>query len=320
MNNRLVVRNIADADRHLTHGIFIYCVGYETRSRFLAEQYSTRPELTVAIEYTEGRVLSFNENRHLAELRGFTIVTDVIGNIEAQISKKLAQIRSDGQRGDIAVDVSSMDRSLMSRIILFVLDSLREGETLTLLYCPSKFYSPPQTLIPIRHTGAVHPSLAGEVAAPDMQRVALIGLGYEYGVALSILETHEPDMTFIFRPNGSDKQFVQAVSVANFGFDFGDRNYEIIDYFINDMAGTYDDISSLINSTKYSSSIVCVPLGPKILSAVMIIAGRVHQPQASVLRYSVAMSDTFSDSQADGSVTGITVALATASADVGRDD
>jgi hypothetical protein len=136
-----------------------------------------------------------------------------------------------------------------------------------------------------------------------------MGLGYEYRVSLSILETHEPDMSFIFRPNGADERFVRAVSKANFGFDFGDRNYEIIDYYINDMAGAYDDISSLINSSKDSNSIVCVPMGPKILSAVMILAGRVHQPRVSVLRYSVATIGHFNDSSAAGVITGISVEM-----------
>ena len=116
----------------------------------------------------------------------------------------------------------------------------------------------------------------------------MLRLGYEYGVSLSILEAHEPDISFIFRPNGVDERFKQAVLDANFGFDFGERNYEIIDYFLHDMAGAYDDISSLIVSAKHNNTITVVPMGPKILSAVMILAGRLHQPHVSVLRYSVA--------------------------------
>ncbi|WLA66008.1 hypothetical protein QNN01_03820 [Bradyrhizobium diazoefficiens] len=209
----------------------------------------------------------------------------------------------------IAVDVSSMDRSLMARVLLTVLDGLNDGETMLVLYSPSAYIAPPKDLVPIRNSTAAHPAIAVQVAPPDSGRIALLGVGYEYGVSLNILEAHEPDISFIFRPNGIDERFQQAGREANFGFDFGERNYEIVDYFLNDMAGAYDDISNLIVSTKHNSTIVAVPMGPKILSATMILAGRLHQPQVSVLRYSVASAGHYKDIGAEGVVVGVAVTM-----------
>src|SRR5438045_2879333 len=128
----------------------------------------------------------------------------------------------------------------MARVVLMSLSLLKKSASLHVLYSPSKYKEPSRSLVPIRHAGAVHPTLAGQIASPDSSRLALMGLGYDYGVALNILETHEPDISFIFRPNGPDEKFASSVAEANFGFDFGERNYDIIDYYLNDMAGAYD--------------------------------------------------------------------------------
>ena len=202
-----------------------------------------------------------------------------------------------------------MDRSLMARVLFTVTDELRDGETLISLYSASAFIEPTSNLVPIRALSAAHPELTGQVAPPDTHRVVLLGIGFEYGVSLNILETHEPDIAFIFRPNGIDPRFTGALFNANFGFDFGERNYEIIDYYLEDMAGAYDDIASLMATGKHDSSIVSVPMGPKILSAVMLLAGRLHQPHVSVLRYSIARVGNYSDILAAGRIVGVGVTI-----------
>lgn len=309
MNERLVVRNLSVPFEKMGNSAFIYCIGYETRSRFIAQEYKWWPEKTIAIEYSIGQVLSFEANQEFARQSGFKIVSDQHTLIEAAIRQTIASQRESEGTANITIDVSSMDRSLMSRVLLNVLDKLDDGETMFVLYSPSAFAERKTNLVPITNSGAAHPRLAGQVSPPDSGRVALLGLGYEYGVSLSILEAHEPDISFIFRPNGFDDRFRQAVRDANFGFDFGERNYEIIDYFLEDMAGAYDDISSLVLSTKHNSTIIAVPMGPKILSAVMILAGRLHQPQLSVLRYSVAPGGSYQDVLPEGLAVGISVTV-----------
>lgn len=308
MNERLVVRNLSFPLKRADEAAFIYCIGYEVRSRFSAQEINWNPKRTLAIEYSVGQVHSFDENRKFAEQKGFTLASDQTGVVEAAIQRLITSLRRTEGPVRIAVDVSSMDRSLMARVLLTVLDGLNDGETMLVLYSPSAYIAPPKDLVPIRNSTAAHPAIAGQVAPPDSGRIALLGVGYEYGVSLNILEAHEPD-SFIFRPNGIDERFQQAGREANFGFDFGERNYEIVDYFLNDMAGAYDDISNLIVSTKHNSTIVAVPMGPKILSATMILAGRLHQPQVSVLRYSVASAGHYKDIGAEGVVVGVAVTM-----------
>lgn len=309
MSERLVVRNLSPSTDSLCDALFVYCIGYESRSRFAAEFCHWSAKKTIAIEYSAGQVLSFDQNRAFARRNEFVTISDKEDAIEQALSRAISTMRKIEGSAKLAIDVSSMDRSLMARVLLKTLDELEHGETMFVLYSPSAFVEPKSNLVPIRHSSAAHPSIAGQVAAPDLQRVALLGLGYEYGVSLNILESHEPDISFIFRPNGVDDRFKDAVRDANFGFDFGERNYEIVDYFLQDMAGAYDDISSLIFATKHNSSIIAVPMGPKILSATMILAGRLHQPQVSVLRYSVAPIGAYQDIAAEGILVGMAVTL-----------
>jgi hypothetical protein len=309
MSERLIVRNLPIPPTNLDGAAFVFCLGYEARSRFAAEAINWSSAKTLAIEYSVGQVLSFEENKRFARQKDFKTIPDRPDIVETELRRMIAAVRAEGRSAKIAVDVSSMDRSLMSRVLLTVLDCLMDGETMLVLYSPSAFVQPKNNLVPIRNSSAAHPAIAGQIAPPDTGRVALLGLGYEYGVSLNILEAHEPDISFIFRPNGVDDRFQQAVREANFGFDFGERNYEIVDYFLHDMAGAYDDISSLIVASKHNSSIVAVPMGPKILSATMILAGRLHQPQVSVLRYSVASGGQYQDIAAEGIIVGVAVSV-----------
>lgn len=316
-NSRIVVRNLDLAKPPEGNPVIVYCVGYETRSRFFAEQYGAKPEDTIAILYSTGHSLAFYENKEFAAGRKYRIVPDEEVILEKAIAEIIAKRRVEGRFSSILIDVSAMDRSLLARVLTTALDEIRCGEKIELVYSPGEFKKPTKSLVPIRRIGPVHKSLLGELASPDCDRIAIIGIGYEYGVSLNILETHEPDMAFVFRPNGPDERFLGAVEEANFGFDFGERNYEIVDYFLDDMAGAYDDISNLITSAKDDSSIVCVPMGPKILSAVMILAALVHQPFVSVLRYSVASPEQPVDTRPEGSLVGISVMKIPAKREVG---
>ncbi|WP_398483620.1 hypothetical protein [Tardiphaga sp.] len=309
MNARFAVRNFKRKLNEISNAVFVYCIGYETRSRHAAEQGSWAADNVIAVEYSESQILSFEENRAYAKKCQFRIVSDLEPSVEQAIAERIENSRAKGMKASIAIDVSSMDRSLMARVLFAATDKLKNNETLVVLYSPSRFTEPTRDLVPIRALAAAHPELSGQVAPPDTSRIVLLGIGYEYGVSLNILETHEPDIAFIFRPNGIDPSFSEALLHANFGFDFGDRNYDIVDYYLDDMAGAYDDISNLMATGKHGSSIVSVPMGPKILSAVMILAGRLHKPHVSVLRYSVARVDNYVDAHPAGAVLGITVTI-----------
>lgn len=310
MTHRLRVRNLTSEELTDAGDLFVYCIGFERRSRFFAEVFDPESDRVVAVKYSSGQILSFCENLKFAEDRKFRLVSDVAGQVESALTAYLHRLRSSGCKPVVTVDVSAMDRSIMARILLATINGIEEGEQLRIVYAPAEFRQPDLNLLPIRRIGAVHADLAGEVSGPDMGRALLLGLGYEYGVSLHVLDAHEPDISFIFRPIGFDERFASSVKEANFGFDFGERNYEIIDYHLSDVAALYDEISRLVVAMKHDTAVVGVPLGPKILSAIMILVGIVHRPRLSVLRYSMASTDFHRDVDAARVRTGIVVTRA----------
>jgi hypothetical protein len=205
----------------------------------------------------------------------------------------------------IGIDVSSMDRSVMATVLVSTLRVMKPDDTLVLLYSSAEFVKPSLHLRPIRSIGAAHPAISGLVGDPHLRRALILGLGYEYGVALNVIETHDPDESFIFRPIGADSKYLDWMKKANFDFDFGERRYEIIDYHLANLSALYDTLSSLIFSMKYDTSIVSVPLGPKIFSAICIVVSLLNAPHISVLRYSLYSVATPVDVKASTAVDGI---------------
>ncbi|MHC2805421.1 hypothetical protein ACVMII_005167 [Bradyrhizobium diazoefficiens] len=83
-------------------------------------------------------------NPRIAEQKGFTLASDQTGVVEAAIQRLITSLRRTEGPVRIAVDVSSMDRSLMARVLLTVLDGLNDGETMLVLYSPSAYIAPPK--------------------------------------------------------------------------------------------------------------------------------------------------------------------------------
>ena len=141
------MRNLSISPEKLCDSAFIYCIGYEMRSRFVAQEYQWSASKTIAVEYTAGQVLSFDENKKLAKQKNFEIISDQNELVETAIGRTIVTLREKVGTAKVAVDVSSMDRSLMSRVLLKVLDELADGETMYVLYSPSAFYAPRRNLV-----------------------------------------------------------------------------------------------------------------------------------------------------------------------------
>jgi hypothetical protein len=291
-------------ETHLESDALIYSLGYEKRSGYIVEHFSDFGGHLLAVEYSENRELSFDYNGVLTQRVGATRVSDNLEEIEDAVTDLLSKIRLKQKNYDIAVDVSSMNRCVMATVLLKLYQAGTVGDRLRLLYAPAKFKEPNVPLLPLTNVIPAHPSISGVIGEPSMGRCVLLGLGYEYGVSLNILDAHEPDMSFIFRPLGFDVRYAESVEEANFGFDFGERNYDIIDYNLTDIANLYDEVNGIILSGKHNTQFTAVPFGPKIFSAVCIITAAIHSPHLAVLRYSMEKIREIKDVEAAGQITG----------------
>jgi hypothetical protein len=301
---RFFSTNLGIKDTNTAPDLLIYCIGYEARSRHIAEIYRDCPITRIAIYYDDNKVLSYRQNHQLAEGSGATIVACDPAAIRREIEKAVGNIRCGGKQVRAAVDVSSMNRSVMASVILTLYDLVDVNDTIQLLYSPAKYSDPDLFLRPLATMAPAHPSLSGIIGDPNFGRCVLLGLGYEYGVSLSILDSHEPDMAFIFKPSGFDPRYETSVRDANFGFDFGERNYEVIEYSLEDISYLFNTMTTLVYSAKHNTHFTAVPFGPKIFSAVAIVCAAIHHPHLAVLRYSFGDYKTPLDVEAEAHIVG----------------
>jgi len=205
----------------------IYCVGYETRSGFVTNADPWRSARSAAIVYGQRQVASFTDNLERARARGHELWDDDRTKIGDRVAEFVVGGRAKGCR-HFAVDVSAMDRGLMAAVLLSAIETVAPNESLHILYAPSRFQDRDTQLLPIRQFGAAHVALTGKLSEPKPSTCLVIGLGFEYGVSLNIMDMHDPDSTFAFVAEAIDPQFDEAVKRANFDFDFGNNNVSII--------------------------------------------------------------------------------------------
>lgn len=296
--------NVGSTDLNVAPDMLIYSIGYEARSRHVAEFYRASPANRIGINYRDNQILSYQQNRQIAASDGSSIIGDDNTQIRDEIERTIRDIKLSGKKVTAAVDVSSMNRTVMASVLLALYDLAEVGDTIKLLYSPAKYTEPHLLLRPLTTMAPAHPSLSGIIGDPDFGRCVLLGLGYEYGVSLSILDSHEPDMAFIFKPSGFDPRYETSVRDANFGFDFGERNYEVIEYSLEDTSYLFNTITNLVYSAKHNTHFTAVPFGPKLFSAVAIFCAAIHHPHLAVLRYSLGDYRTPIDVEADSHIVG----------------
>jgi hypothetical protein len=290
-----------EADDHHGFHLGVFAIGFEERSGFVARQYWERCERLIGIDLESPEFLSYDENLAWA------------------LEKKVERIRKSQlslSRGNwfpeksdsemrILVDVSSMDRKTLSLVIFRLLsDSNASRTSIAFLYAPVKFIKPPRTLVPIEYSGPVNELLGMQPRDPNSPIIMFLGLGYEIGLALGVVETFEPASVLAYIPRGTDKNFDREVYRANLPL-FADGKYvSRIEYNISSPANAMIDLKDRFLSAKDRARIVFVPMGPKIFSAMAILCGYIFWPEVCVWRISSRISKENAQRYADGSITG----------------
>lgn len=282
----------------------IFSVGFESRSRYIFERCDLDANSVLALSYESGRILAFEQNLDLARSNKVRFVGEKFFDIEKETTSLIADVRNRHGALRVGVDVSAMNRSVMAAFLSCLYHHMEPGDRIVVLYTPARFRQPDIPLLPLVSVGPAHPCVSGSIVEPGKTRNLIMGLGYEYGISLSIIDKHEPDLAFIFKPIGFDEKYVTEVRDANFNFDFGDRNYEVIDYRLSDPARLFDDLSGLINGSLSVADTVIVPLGPKLFSAISIVVAMIFSPKIPVLRYSMKPASNVVDVESDGIVSG----------------
>lgn len=282
--------NISGKEQALSEqfDLFIYAIGYEKRASFVR---SCEPASLnyLAIDYLCANKGAYNANLAESEKHEDTAIAYKGREVSDSLTKVLDQLFDDGKRPHkrIGLDISCLDRTLMSYVMVCLLNYLSKRDTITFLYTPSKFVEPELYLTPLKRFAPAIPELSGMVGNPYKNRALIMGLGYEYGAALNVLNILEPQFSQIYYPIGDDPRFLPHVKSANFEFEFGLSNYNVSSYQLNDAVTMHGQMRDMIYSLLPNFTIMIVPFGPKLFSALGILLCINNDKDCSFMRYSV---------------------------------
>jgi hypothetical protein len=304
--NKVKVRPLEFAVGENEYDLFIYCVGYEARASFIASKLDDRARACIAFAYASRKDHSYTSNLQFTKRAGHMLFS-ADDNAGEKVSRYLQDfaIRA-GSLPKIAIDISSMDRTLMGGIYLACLQNTHLWNAIDILYAPAKYTDPSFTFLPVAAEVPVLPELSGRIRGPYVKTTLIVGLGYEYGVALGVIEKFEPDQLFAFRPTGTDKRFEDSIKRANFDFDFQPTT-RLIDYDVTTPYQLFYDLYDITRGLIDYTEIIIAPGGPKIFSMVAIIIGLLLYPEVCVWRVSIRGAETGGNVVASGDVYGLTI-------------
>ena len=283
-----------------------FTIGYERRSRFVASNLLTRTRSLCAFEY-DTKALAISENKEWASKNNVLArpLTDYRVDRNGEFRDFIASYireHSPNVEKRFFVDVSSMDRSLIGRLLNSIFEVVEPPFNLRICYAPALFVEPDFRFVPARECAASIPELSGTLGIHQSSLSLILGLGFEYGVSLGLLEQFEPDQAVIFKPTGTDDRYDEAVRKANFNFDFGLENVGLFSYRVDQPLTLFDSLFSITSNVSMLHRVVIAPNGPKIFAALATVVGLFRAPQVAVLRASLAAQPPVHDVEANGSI------------------
>ena len=173
--------------------LLVYSVGYEERSAHVAQRIEARSR--IALVFDTHRELSFARNLQAAEARRDKLlnageVASVFGHtLEAELE---GLDRKGPESFRVAVDVSSMTRTLMAAILCQVFCGVIDRRfALSLIYAPAEYREAPQHAQTFVDFGPI-PEFKGWTMYPERPLSVILGLGYEADQAIGSIEYLDP--------------------------------------------------------------------------------------------------------------------------------
>ena len=285
--------------------LLIFAIGYETRSRYIAESLAGRFKFAFAYVFSDHNELSFSDNLRFANDIGAETFSDA-----SKLSQSLSalpflpreKVTFDGAR--IIVDVSSMSRTVLSQIISQLLDDeIFEGAHIGFVYAAAEYTKPCSLDYDFLDFQPMS-EFSGWTSAPEKPLAMILGLGYEVDHALGAVEYLDPSATFCFYPKGHDERYAAEVEKANGPLLTQLKSSRIIKYPVADPLHTFSLLSSIIQPLREAVRFVLVPMGPKIFVALCLVCQRLFGEEVSVWRASGHSHSPIKDAKAEGPITG----------------
>lgn len=247
--------------------VFIHALGYEHRSVEFLRRDIIQAKTTLSVALQTSSLLSYDQNARICQQKG-TVFVPASGVRDA--IKEVFKARKKPSL-NIVVDISSLTRRLIAEVLVELCFHKSSIEKVTLFYTPQEFSDPEPNFAKMGALRAITPELTAFDSDPDQPIALMLGLGFEYGLGLGLIDLIEPEQTICFRATGFDLRYDEAVKSANFDFDFSTANLLVQPYSLTDPLRAYSSMNNIAYGLLASHRIEIVPLGPKIFSAYAVL-------------------------------------------------
>lgn len=271
----------------LQYDTFIATVGYERRSRHIAEELGIQAVERFACAFPDRKVHSYDENYDWFMDSGYDVEEITDDAFSPWCEELFQRVRSQKVRQhNVCVDISSLNRTRLA-IIVDNLRKLRSEGTIKVdfLYSLAEFSPPSRETTPNRHFGPVLRSFSGWTSEPEHPPVAVLGLGYERDKALGAAEHIQAAKVWAFLPESPIPKYTDAVRRANRLLLESVPSAQQLVFPVHQPADCFVLLESFTHRLASSSCPVFFPLGPKIFALCSLLVACLY-PEVAIWRIS----------------------------------
>jgi hypothetical protein len=266
---------------------FIAAVGYESRSRHVAERCIAPAAFKAACGFASRKVLSYHENIAWYRSAGYEVIETPDSGYARWLDDLLCRLC--GNRTDtvtLCVDVSSTSRLRLALLIerLMTADVACDF-CVDFLYSFARYGSGIEETV-VTKAGPVTEMFAGWAGDPDVPLAAVFGLGYERDKALGVLEFLEPAEVWAFQPTSNEAKYGELIREANTSFYAGLSPRHILEYPVKYPFDSFRQVESFVYGIMQRSRVILLPFGPKLFALASLLVASIHYPRVSVWRVS----------------------------------
>lgn len=267
----------------------LVALGYESRSRAIAEEIPVKSKKPVAFGFAENQIFDYLVNRQWYEEHQYAVIEardDEFRGIFESVLQNVLDTTEGAIR--VRVDISSFTRPRLASIVSSFSEAA-SGRTITaeFAYTLAAFSPPPKELFPNIHVGPVLPDFAGWWTEPERPIVAIVGVGYEENKALGAVEHVQASQIWLFLPASPVKEYSPELQRANATlFDIIDKKYQYL-YHVSQPFDSFARLESLTSGLLRNTNPIIFPFGPKIFALNALLVASIH-PEVAVWRVSGA--------------------------------
>lgn len=290
---------------------FFAAIGFEQRSRYVAERCIGRAKQKLACGFQDRHVLSYSQNLAWFGENGYKC--DEVSDAEfiswaIEKAHGIPSQRTGTRR--ICVDVSSFSRIRIA-VLLETLRTLGKSQSIELdvVYCGAEFSPPCNENVPNLSIGPIMADFAGWSIEPDRPPVLILGLGYEYDKAIGAVEYIEPAAIWAFEPTGHDPRYSEAIIKANRTLWDVLPTERRIRYSVYHPFDCFVSLESLTYGLAREVRPILVPFGPKLFAVCCLLVSFAY-PTVSVWRVSSGQLEPPAERIPNGKIAGLRIRFA----------